>query len=151
VPAVIVSPWVKKGTVIHGSPDGESQYEHSSVAATVVHKLFKPKHEHVTPSYLTKRDEWAKTFEWVFQTEDAVRTDCPLTATAPPSHRVEFPHTLPVLNGLGILSHMQQGLVMSVARMTGDKDVTEKAVEGWTELQGSDYVTQRVASFLASE
>lgn len=65
VPAVIVSPWVKKGTVIHASPDGDSQYEHSSVAATVVHKLFKAKHDKQSPLYLTKRDAWAKTFEWV--------------------------------------------------------------------------------------
>jgi len=33
VPTVIISPWVKKGTIVH-APNGSGQYEHSSVPAT---------------------------------------------------------------------------------------------------------------------
>ncbi|CAE7356411.1 NPC1, partial [Symbiodinium microadriaticum] len=53
VPAVVVSPWVKKGSVFHAPPpasgmaqkDGyaPSQYEHSSIVSTVIHKMFSPK------------------------------------------------------------------------------------------------------------
>jgi hypothetical protein len=30
------------GSVVHARPEGEGQYEHSSIISTVVHKLFKP-------------------------------------------------------------------------------------------------------------
>lgn len=42
VPTVVISPWVKQGTVVHAKPAGEGQYEHSSIISTVVHKLFQP-------------------------------------------------------------------------------------------------------------
>uniref|UniRef100_A0A0A9GPH1 Phosphoesterase family protein n=1 Tax=Arundo donax TaxID=35708 RepID=A0A0A9GPH1_ARUDO len=36
VPAILISPWIEKGTVVHGpnGPTPTSQYEHSSVPAT---------------------------------------------------------------------------------------------------------------------
>lgn len=59
--------------VIHG-PDGPtpySQYEHSSIPATVK-KLFNLK-----SNFLTKRDAWAGTFEKYFYIRDTPRDDCP--------------------------------------------------------------------------
>lgn len=79
VPSLLISPWIKKGTVIHAEPNGESQYDHSSIINTVVHKLFKENKGHSAPTYLNKRDEWAKSFEWVVDTETVIRTDCPMT------------------------------------------------------------------------
>jgi Phosphoesterase family len=72
VPAVFVSPWIEKGTVMH-RPDGPtptSEYEHSSVPATLK-KFFG------LPSFLTARDTWAGTFESVWQQRTTPRTDCP--------------------------------------------------------------------------
>eukprot|EP00958_Prasinococcus_capsulatus_P002755 scaffold236_cov419-Prasinococcus_capsulatus_cf.AAC.41 len=64
LPTLIISPWVPKGLVIH-EPWGEpgtvvrpfesSQFEHSSIAATVK-ALFG------LPDFLTRRDAWAGTF-----------------------------------------------------------------------------------------
>ncbi|KAK7301765.1 hypothetical protein RJT34_12639 [Clitoria ternatea] len=75
VPTLIISPWIEKGTVIH-EPDGPtpySQYEHSSIPATVK-KLFNLK-----SNFLTKRDAWAGTFEKYFYIRDTPRNDCPET------------------------------------------------------------------------
>ena len=50
-------------------PQSTSQYEHSSVPATVK-KIFN------LPEFLTKRDAWAGTFEGLI-TRTTPRTDCP--------------------------------------------------------------------------
>jgi len=57
--------------VIHrpSGPEPTSQYEHSSIPATVK-KIFNLK------EFLTKRDAWAGTFENVL-TRATPRTDCP--------------------------------------------------------------------------
>ena len=79
IPTVVVSPWVPRGRVVPAMPRGGPQYEHSSLIATIVHKLFQPKNaNYPKPQYLTKRDAWAATFETVFS-EAAYRRDCPLT------------------------------------------------------------------------
>ncbi|KAI9304565.1 phosphoesterase [Cunninghamella echinulata] len=84
VPAILISPWVKKGAVIHEpkGPFENSQYEHSSIPATIK-KLFN------LPKFLTKRDEWAGTFENAVSL-DKPRQDCPLKLSDPPA---------PVVNG----------------------------------------------------
>ncbi|KAJ0439050.1 putative phosphoesterase, alkaline-phosphatase-like, core domain superfamily [Helianthus annuus] len=71
VPAILISPWIEPGTVLHepSGPFPTSQYEHSSIPATVK-KIFNLK------EFLTKRDEWAGTFEGVL-TRTTPRTDCP--------------------------------------------------------------------------
>ena len=60
-------------SVIHGpnGPTPTSQYEHSSIPATVK-KIFNLK------EFLTKRDAWAGTFETVL-TRTTPRTNCPGT------------------------------------------------------------------------
>lgn len=59
--------------VIHepSGPTPSSQYEHSSISATVK-KLFNLK-----SNFLTKRDAWAGTFEKYFYVRDTPRDDCP--------------------------------------------------------------------------
>ncbi|KAJ7964987.1 Non-specific phospholipase [Quillaja saponaria] len=73
VPTIAVSPWIEKGTVVHGpneSPFPTSEYEHSSIPATVK-KLYD------LSSFLTKRGEWAVTFEGIVEKKTQPRTDCP--------------------------------------------------------------------------
>ncbi|KAK4483090.1 hypothetical protein RD792_010267 [Penstemon davidsonii] len=74
VPTLLISPWIEKGTVIHepSGPTPYSQYEHSSIPATVK-KLFNIK----SSNFLTKRDAWAGTFEKYFYLRDTPRDDCP--------------------------------------------------------------------------
>jgi phospholipase C len=64
VPAVLVSPFIEVGTI------NASQYEHSSIVATV-RKLFAP-----AAGPLTVRDAVAKTFEGILN-RDTPRTDVP--------------------------------------------------------------------------
>ncbi|KAK6145265.1 hypothetical protein DH2020_022085 [Rehmannia glutinosa] len=66
VPTFLISPWIDKGTVIHkpSGPTPSSQFEHSSIAATVK-KLF-----NLQSNFLTKRDAWAGTFEKYFYLRD---------------------------------------------------------------------------------
>jgi hypothetical protein len=98
VPTLIISPYVPKGSVLHGLPDGEPQYEHSSIPATVVHKLLQPTRGWKAPDYLNARDAWARTFEGAFS-EATPRTDTPLTLADVPSHRTLYPQSLPLLDG----------------------------------------------------
>ncbi|XP_073317399.1 non-specific phospholipase C1-like [Primulina huaijiensis] len=73
VPTLLISPWIDKGTVIHepSGPTPDSQYEHSSIPATVK-MLFNLK-----SNFLTKRDAWAGTFENYFYMRDSPRDNCP--------------------------------------------------------------------------
>jgi phospholipase C len=65
VPAVLVSPFIKPGTI------DSTQYEHSSIVATV-RKLFAP-----SAGPLTVRDAAAKTFEGILNL-DTARNDVPI-------------------------------------------------------------------------
>ncbi|XP_031491092.1 non-specific phospholipase C6-like [Nymphaea colorata] len=115
VPTIMVSPWIKKGTVI-GRPQGpttSSEYEHSSIPATIK-KLF-----NIDSNFLTHRDAWAGTFEQIVQELQAPRTDCPevlpdaskkLRTTAAKEEaklsefQTELVHLAAVLNGDRFLS-----------------------------------------------
>eukprot|EP01121_Diplochlamys_sp_Union-15-3_P002353 TRINITY_DN1205_c0_g1_i2.p1 TRINITY_DN1205_c0_g1~~TRINITY_DN1205_c0_g1_i2.p1 ORF type:complete len:267 (-),score=59.07 TRINITY_DN1205_c0_g1_i2:104-904(-) len=79
IPAIIVSPWIEKGTVVHEpkGPYPTSQYDHSSIAATMKKVLGLPK-------FLNNRDAWAGTFEDIFLQRSTPRTDCPSTLPDPP-------------------------------------------------------------------
>eukprot|EP01089_Gocevia_fonbrunei_P008412 TRINITY_DN20095_c0_g1_i1.p2 TRINITY_DN20095_c0_g1~~TRINITY_DN20095_c0_g1_i1.p2 ORF type:complete len:174 (-),score=45.91 TRINITY_DN20095_c0_g1_i1:4-525(-) len=73
----MVSPWINKGSVVHEpTGPGATHYEHSSIAGTI-------KKNFDLPNYLTKRDEWASTFESVWSKRTEPRTDCPLTVPIP--------------------------------------------------------------------
>jgi len=69
VPAIIASPWVDKGVVIHHPKN--SFFEHSSVAATL--RKMMP----LDQGPLTHREAWAGTFEFAVNRKTP-RTDCPM-------------------------------------------------------------------------
>ncbi|XP_075662278.1 non-specific phospholipase C6 [Castanea sativa] len=75
VPTIMISPWIKKGTVISGpkGPAPNSEFEHSSIPATIK-KMF-----NLSSNFLTHRDAWAGTFEQVVGELTSPRTDCPET------------------------------------------------------------------------
>ncbi|ESR50618.1 hypothetical protein CICLE_v10031241mg [Citrus x clementina] len=108
VPAILVSPWIKPGTVLHGpsGPHPTSQFEHSSIAATLK-KIFNLK------EFLTKRDAWAGTFEGVLNRSTA-RADCPVKLSEPVRTR-DFD-----AREDDELSEFQQELVQLAAAVKGD-------------------------------
>ncbi|CAO2144608.1 unnamed protein product [Urochloa humidicola] len=131
VPAMFISPWIERGTVIHRplGPEPTLQYEHSSIPATVK-KIFN------LNEFLTKRDAWAGTFESVL-TRTTPRTDCPetlpepvrLRSTEAEEHRV--------------ISDFQAELVQLGAVLNGDHATeayrTDKLIEGMTVAEAAAY------------
>ncbi|RYH20067.1 hypothetical protein EON65_24690 [archaeon] len=140
VPFVVASPWVKQGQVVHAPASG-GQYEHSSLAATIVHKLFGPKRGHDEPEYLNARDSWAATWEHIFTTE----------------HRGETaPRQLPprYAKGPGAkltpdskLTDLQVELVSVVAGAVGETSFDCKAVSEWTQTHAVKYISDKLNVF----
>lgn len=114
IPALLVSPWIPRGTVLTHPPEAQkpapnSIYELTSFMATA-RKLLgfmngtKP---------LTQRDAWAATFEHVFAELDTPRDDCPtqLPAAPPPSATAAAKEPFRPVNGLqtaimGVNAHL---------------------------------------------
>jgi phospholipase C len=110
VPFIIASPWIPKGLVVH-EPEGGGEYEHSSIIKSVVHELFSPEEGYERQGFLTERDEWAGGFGDVFNILEEPRDDCPMVLPAVEDHRIQFPTTLPKLDGMMALSDLQYELI----------------------------------------
>lgn len=139
VPTIMISPWIDKGTVVHG-PDGPfptSEFEHSSIPATV-RKLFN------LPSFLTKRDEWAGSFEGILQTRTEPRTDCPEQLPTPAKVRQRE------ADEDGKLSEFQRELVQLAAVLKGEDILTtypESIGKDMSVKQGKEYMEGAVKRF----
>ncbi|XP_002276163.1 non-specific phospholipase C2 [Vitis vinifera] len=142
VPTIMVSPWIDKGTVVHGpngSPFPTSEYEHSSIPATVK-KIF-----NLSSPFLTKRDEWAGTFEGIVQTRTQPRTDCPEQLPKPMRMRKGE------ANESAKLSEFQEELLQLAAVLKGDNILTsypEKIGKQMNVKQGKKYMEDAVKQFL---
>lgn len=82
VPTVMISPWIDSNTVIHEPK--RNHFDHTSVLATI-RKMFNLKQ-----GPLTKREEWAATFEFLFENRTHPRTDCPMTIPVPPGYESSY-------------------------------------------------------------
>ncbi|XP_010485694.1 PREDICTED: non-specific phospholipase C5 [Camelina sativa] len=139
VPTFFISPWIEPGTVIHG-PNGPfpmSQYEHSSIPATVK-KIFNLK------DFLTKRDSWAGTFESVI-TRDSPRQDCPETLSNP----IKMRGTVAKQNAE--LSDFQEELVIVAVGLKGDyknEELIHKLCKQTCIADACKYVTNAFEKFL---
>ncbi|KAK6232645.1 hypothetical protein SCA6_002718 [Theobroma cacao] len=138
VPAIMVSPWIERGTVLHrpSGPDPTSEFEHSSIAATVK-RIFNLK------EFLTKRDAWAGSFDIVVN-RSSPRTDCPEKLPEPVRMRdTDAKETAK-------LSDFQEELVQAAAALNGDhlKDIYPfKLVENMTVSSGLKYVEDAFKKF----
>ncbi|XP_061355197.1 non-specific phospholipase C2 [Gastrolobium bilobum] len=140
VPTIAISPWIDKGTVVHGpngSPTSTSEYEHSSIPATVK-KIFN------LPSFLTKRDAWAGTFEGILQTRTEPRTDCP----------EQLPTPVKIRKGEAKedakMSEFQQEMIQLAAVLKGDNIFTsypDTIGKDMTVKQGKYYMEEAVTRF----
>ncbi|XP_071736054.1 non-specific phospholipase C3-like [Rutidosis leptorrhynchoides] len=131
IPAILISPWIEKGTVLHepSGPFPTSQFEHSSIPATVK-KLFNLK------EFLTKRDEWAGTFEEIL-TRTTPRSDCPVTLSEPKKMRPDE------ANEEADITDFQAELVQLCAVLKGDhqeSNYPDKLVENMKVNEAVEYV-----------
>lgn len=142
VPTIMVSPWIKKGTVVGRAigPTDSSEFEHSSIPATIK-KIF-----NLSSDFLTKRDAWAGTFDHIFTELDQPRTDCPETLP-----EVSFERPTPPKEH-GWLSDFQRELVELASFLNGDYMLTSLAQENrkkkMTVKQADAYVRRAITSFL---
>jgi phospholipase C len=145
VPAIAISPWIKKGTIIHEPVNG-THYEHSSVVATV-RKMLVP-----DQPYLTKRDAWAQTFEWLVDTVDSPRTDCPTELPEAPLQREQYSNVLPQRSEMGQkpVTDLHKTFIKMVGALANGGMITETG-DGMTEEQGAHFVKERINDFLKRE
>lgn len=146
VPAIVISPWTTKGTVVHAPPAGEGQYDHTSLIATFVHKVLQPAEGFPAPSFLSQRDAWAATFEDLFAMESSPRTDCPETLPTVPSHRLLFPDTLPSLAQAESrqVTELQRELLAVAAGASEDSSFVFSSTSDWTVGKAVEYITARM-------
>lgn len=137
VPTLLISPWINKGTVLHepNGPTPHSQFEHSSVPATVK-KLF-----NLDSNFLTLRDAWAGSFERIVYERDTPRTDSPEELPSPP-----WPLRPSPPNENRQLSEFQEELVLLAAQLVGENFMVDK--ESMTVAEANAYVESAVARFI---
>ncbi|PKI57769.1 hypothetical protein CRG98_021836 [Punica granatum] len=120
----------RSSSVVHGpngSPYPTSEYEHSSIPATVK-KLF-----NLSSPFLTKRDAWAGTFEGIVQKLAEPRTDCPEKLPTPVKIREAE------AKEEAKLSEFQQEMLQLAAVLKGDNIFTS-----YPEKLGKDMTVKEV-------
>eukprot|EP00658_Telonema_sp_P-2_P028904 TRINITY_DN2205_c0_g1_i8.p1 TRINITY_DN2205_c0_g1~~TRINITY_DN2205_c0_g1_i8.p1 ORF type:complete len:314 (+),score=62.36 TRINITY_DN2205_c0_g1_i8:241-1182(+) len=113
VPTIAISPWIKKGTLVHlpptdQRPKNNSEYELCSIPATL--RSMYPQ----LGGALNARDSWAGTFEHLLS--DELRTDCPVelpVVPPPPEHELERQLVRPI-------DEHADGVVKVLCELTGD-------------------------------
>ncbi|KAL0435329.1 UNVERIFIED_CONTAM: Non-specific phospholipase C2 [Sesamum radiatum] len=141
VPTIVISPWIQKATVVHGpnvSPSPTSEYEHSSIPATV-RKIF-----NLSSPPLTKREAWAGTFDGILQILKQPRTDCPEILPTPVKIRQGD------ANEEATVSEFQQELIQLAAVLKGDDLLTSypgKIGKNMSVREGKEYMESAVKSF----
>ncbi|CAN6321915.1 unnamed protein product [Urochloa humidicola] len=140
VPALLVSPWIEPGTVLHRPASKSSgEFEHSSIPATVK-KIFG------LEGFLTQRDAWAATFDAVL-TRHAPRDDCPLALPEPVKMRM----TMAAEHAPAPLSEFQEELVQLAAALNGDHAREEydprRLVQGMTVAEAATYCVDAFRAF----
>ncbi|XP_040989772.1 non-specific phospholipase C6-like [Juglans microcarpa x Juglans regia] len=141
VPTIMVSPWIKKGTVISDSkgPTPNSEFEHSSIPATIK-KMF-----NLSSNFLTYRDAWAGTFEQVIGELTSPRTDCPETLPdVTPLRTTEAKED-------NKLSEFQSEVVQLAAVLNGDHFLSSFPDEMSSKMnvkEAHEYVEGAVARFI---
>ncbi|XP_073039943.1 non-specific phospholipase C6-like [Primulina eburnea] len=141
VPTIMVSPWIKKGTVISkpNGPDQNSEFEHSSIPATIKKLL------NLSSSFLTRRDAWAGTFDHIVTELTSPRTDCPeVLPDVVPLRRTET-------NEHRTLSEFQSELVQLAAVLNGDhflSSIHGETVKKITVKAAHEYAKGAISRFL---
>ncbi|ONK60595.1 uncharacterized protein A4U43_C08F20270 [Asparagus officinalis] len=140
VPTIVVSPWIKRGTVVNKpkGPAENSEFEHSSIPATIK-KMF-----NLTSGFLTQRDAWAGTFEGVVTELTSPRTDCPLVLPdVPPLRTTQADEDRYV-------SEFQSEIVELASTLNGDHSLNIESLETKRRMkvkEADGYVDRAISSF----
>eukprot|EP01062_Namystynia_karyoxenos_P062233 TRINITY_DN55148_c0_g1_i1.p1 TRINITY_DN55148_c0_g1~~TRINITY_DN55148_c0_g1_i1.p1 ORF type:complete len:534 (+),score=197.08 TRINITY_DN55148_c0_g1_i1:74-1603(+) len=144
VPTIAVSPRIPKGTLINkpgtggtAAKDG-SEFDATSILATL-HKMY-------GTAPLTKRDEWAATFEDIFSLKEP-RGDCPTTLPSAPDHNALLAargKSLPTPE-TAQLNDLQQMLAEVVAGLPAG-NLTQEIPR--TEAEAGRWALRRIAEYL---
>eukprot|EP01059_Diplonema_ambulator_P033905 TRINITY_DN732_c0_g3_i1.p1 TRINITY_DN732_c0_g3~~TRINITY_DN732_c0_g3_i1.p1 ORF type:complete len:489 (+),score=136.45 TRINITY_DN732_c0_g3_i1:35-1501(+) len=133
IPVIAISPWIPKGTVYTEGikPFPNSELDATSILSTM-RKLFG------FEGFLTKRDEWAATFEDILS-EDQPRTDCPM-------HLPDAPKSLGdehvAVEAARPLNHLQQDIVNAFAGLRGESELTAEAALPKLQGDGSEWISK---------
>eukprot|EP01064_Diplonema_japonicum_P019543 TRINITY_DN2828_c3_g4_i1.p1 TRINITY_DN2828_c3_g4~~TRINITY_DN2828_c3_g4_i1.p1 ORF type:complete len:481 (+),score=158.78 TRINITY_DN2828_c3_g4_i1:39-1481(+) len=123
IPTLLISPWIKKGTVIH-KPDGpqpNSEYELTSLLSTLKNMFELP------GPHLSKRSAWAGTYDHFLTELTTPRTDCP--AELPPSPKYLTPLQAEIEASLPI-NGLQKEITGFVSRFRGEQAPPVPATQG---------------------
>jgi phospholipase C len=151
IPTLAISPWVAKGTLVSAPPPAQrptptSQYELSSIPATL-RRLF----PQLGPP-LTKRDEWAATFEHVLG--PTLRTDTPTKLPdlpPPPDGELERQLGLPIdEHALGLIRTLCALAPPPDGAMDGAPPPAECGAHIRTYREFAPWVRDRWAAWLAA-
>ena len=132
VPAVLVSPWLAKGTVEH------RRLQHTSVLATV-RRMWALRRQP-----LTAREGQAAPFDDLLEVLDAPRTDCPTTLTRPPLPDRSLSAALDQP-----LSPAQLEVFAQVNHLDGHEDSGKPAPVPKTQREAARYLAERNAAHAA--
>mmetsp|Transcript_18374 Transcript_18374/g.26761 ORF Transcript_18374/g.26761 Transcript_18374/m.26761 type:complete len:705 (+) Transcript_18374:97-2211(+) len=77
IPTLLISPWIKRGTVISAPTDAQKPFDNSEFELTSIMSSAR-KLLGMDPTPLTERDKWAATFDNVLMELDKPRDDCPM-------------------------------------------------------------------------
>jgi phospholipase C len=149
IPTLLISPWIKAGTVISAPPAAQkpsptSEYDLTSIMATS--RILLGMNE---SDSLTDRDAWAATFEHAFVELTAPRTDClmHLPDAPPPSLDAHVEAALPI-NDLQrdisfIHAHLAnvQGDVNHTTSTHSGVPQTQGLISEWMQLRFNEHVT----------
>ncbi|CAI5978371.1 unnamed protein product [Closterium sp. NIES-64] len=150
VPTFVISPWVDKGMVIHRprGPYATSQFEHTSVAATLRDVFGLTAKQDV----LTARDAWAGSLMPFLSLRSSPRTDCP--RTLPPVTSLGATAVPYTYNGSAALTALQQDMVAIAAALT-PVPVPPAAIDAFVtsllQHEAGVFVRAAVAQFLLQQ
>ncbi|KAK1376101.1 non-specific phospholipase C6 [Heracleum sosnowskyi] len=143
VPTIMVSPWIQKGTVISRpkGPTPNSEFEHSSIPATIK-KIF-----NLSSNFLTRRDAWAGTFDYIVEELSVPRTDCPTV----------LPDVVPLRSSEADeerqVSEFQREVVQLAAVLNGDHFLSsfpDEMSKKMSVRKAHDYVINAVSRFITA-
>eukprot|EP01100_Stratorugosa_tubuloviscum_P010139 TRINITY_DN4313_c6_g1_i1.p1 TRINITY_DN4313_c6_g1~~TRINITY_DN4313_c6_g1_i1.p1 ORF type:complete len:495 (-),score=268.41 TRINITY_DN4313_c6_g1_i1:93-1577(-) len=153
VPCVVASPWVNRIVV---SEPQEAHYEHSSISSTL-NAVFN------LPHFLTQRDAWAASFEWIFEQRTSPRpdSDCISQLPRPGQAAVQRAYkrselTRDTLANIrkaklekpnhtsALLSDLQREILAIAGGLTSTNDIASRLQ---TEFEGAIFVRQQLKLF----
>jgi hypothetical protein len=159
VPLLVVSPWVRRGSLIRAPAPGNTtagasataagqpprRYEHSSIAASLL------AHFGVDASLLGQRAAWALPLHHVWAAMEAARHDCPRRLQGVPAPLPATPATAHIRGGNNPLTPLQRSILHLLDGVTGYAASPAEGEDGWeweganTELGAAVYARSAVA------